>query len=133
MRYVGLYKELGFGESGSMMTALRRGPNHNRARVADYLRNGTPHLPDDRLIRDPLNPARPVVGTAELLTDGEFAWPKALAHFVENHGIRVPEELERQMKRSGWAVSQPAATAPQHEPTIQAVAVSVRDLGERNL
>ncbi|MFE6509228.1 hypothetical protein ACFVDI_02455 [Nocardioides sp. NPDC057767] len=33
-------------------------------------------------------------GNAEL-TDGSYLWPQGLAHYVEDHGVRLPREFER--------------------------------------
>lgn len=32
------------------------------------------------------------------LTDGTYAWPEGLAHYVEAHGVRVPDEIVRHVK-----------------------------------
>lgn len=46
------------------------------------------------------------------LTDGEWVWPEGLAHYVEAHDIRLPEEFVESMRRRGWQVPEddPRAT-----------------------
>jgi hypothetical protein len=38
------------------------------------------------------------------LTDGAWVWPEGLAHYVEAHSVRLPEEFMRGMEARGWAV-----------------------------
>ncbi|WP_433788825.1 hypothetical protein [Actinoplanes sp. CA-252034] len=60
-------------------------------RVAAYLRSGTPFMAMAGRSRCRL--CGRWNGSAEL-TDGEsFCWPEGLAHYVEEHGVRLPEEV----------------------------------------
>jgi hypothetical protein len=36
------------------------------------------------------------------LTDGEWVWPEGLAHYVERHKVRLPDEFAASMRRNGW-------------------------------
>jgi hypothetical protein len=40
-------------------------------------------------------------GTGES-TDGEWVWPEGLAHYVEAHSVRLPEEMVSAMRANGW-------------------------------
>ncbi|WP_051367937.1 hypothetical protein [Hamadaea tsunoensis] len=62
-----------------------------RQRVAAYLRSGTVFIAAAGVSICRLCGA--ANGSAEL-TDGEhFAWPEGLAHYVEEHGVRLPDEF----------------------------------------
>jgi hypothetical protein len=47
-----------------------------------------------------------VNGTIEQ-TDGVFVWPEGLAHYVEVHSVRLPEEFVEHARARGFAI--PAA------------------------
>jgi hypothetical protein len=42
-------------------------------------------------------------------TDGEWAWPDGLAHYVERHAVRLPDEFVETMEASDWLVPGPRA------------------------
>jgi hypothetical protein len=39
------------------------------------------------------------------LTDGVWVWPEGLAHYVEAHSVRLPDEFIDDMRSRGWRVS----------------------------
>jgi hypothetical protein len=42
------------------------------------------------------------------LTDGNWIWPEGLAHYVEQHGLRLPDEFIDTMRQNGWKVPEAA-------------------------
>jgi hypothetical protein len=38
------------------------------------------------------------------LTDGVWVWPEGLAHYVETHCVRLPDEFMNHMRSQGWRV-----------------------------
>lgn len=38
------------------------------------------------------------------LTDGEWVWPEGLEHYVEEHGLFLPDEFIDSMRRHKWMV-----------------------------
>jgi hypothetical protein len=42
-------------------------------------------------------------GSCEL-TDGEWAWPEGLAHYVQRHAVRLPDEFVETMEAREWLV-----------------------------
>jgi hypothetical protein len=38
------------------------------------------------------------------LTDGVWVWPEGLAHYVEVHAVRLPDEFIDHMRSQGWRV-----------------------------
>jgi hypothetical protein len=40
-----------------------------------------------------------MINGSEELTDGTFLWPEGLAHYVEDHGVRLPEEFVQHSQR----------------------------------
>jgi uncharacterized protein (DUF952 family) len=43
------------------------------------------------------------MGTSDLY-DGEWVWPEGLAHYVERHSVRLPEEFVEGMRSRSWTV-----------------------------
>lgn len=44
-----------------------------------------------------------ILGSGEL-TDGEWVWPEGLPHYVERHGVILPEEFVATASARGWRV-----------------------------
>jgi len=44
-----------------------------------------------------------ILGTAEL-TDGEWVWPDGLVHYIERHGVILPEEFVAGASARNWTV-----------------------------
>jgi hypothetical protein len=38
------------------------------------------------------------------LTDGEWAWPEGLAHYIEAHAVYLPDEVVTTMVARGWQI-----------------------------
>jgi hypothetical protein len=43
------------------------------------------------------------MGSSEL-TDGEWAWPEGLAHYIESHSVCLPDEFVATMETRNWQV-----------------------------
>ena len=43
------------------------------------------------------------MGTTDL-TDGKWAWPEGLYHYVERHDVKLPDEFIEHMKSKNWVV-----------------------------
>ena len=46
------------------------------------------------------------------MTDGEWAWPEGLAHYVECHNLMLPEQLVESMRANQWRVPDVADLVP---------------------
>lgn len=44
-----------------------------------------------------------ILGSGEM-TDGEWVWPEGLPHYVERHGVMLPEEFVASAAARGWRV-----------------------------
>lgn len=92
MRQVGFFKELPHGDPQGLSVADARGPLEERSRVADYLEGATVLFASPGLVVS-------VVADCDarlerhVLTDGVWAWPKELAHYVRYHGVTVPDDM----------------------------------------
>jgi hypothetical protein len=67
-------------------------PHPDDARIADYLRNAQPYIVSPGVTVDVLDGSGPI-GSGTILTDGEWAWPDDLAHYLETYHIELPESF----------------------------------------
>jgi hypothetical protein len=102
-RMVGRYRELGFHDAPSLQPLVRTGTEVHREKAVAYLKAGKTLILTPQLLRDVFDQSR-TPGSRSILTDGTFAWPAALAYYVERYRIPVPVELEQHMARNGWHV-----------------------------
>ena len=101
----GFFMELKHGrpEGGSLRASLQAEAGPDDARLVAYLRSGKRLMVAPGPVRDVLA-ANAIIGTLEVLTDGTFAWPSDLAHYIERHHARVPTELLEQARTNGFVV-----------------------------
>jgi hypothetical protein len=67
-------------------------PHPDEARIADYLRNAQPYIVSPGVTVDVLDGSGPI-GSGTILTDGEWAWPDDLAHYLETYHVELPESF----------------------------------------
>ena len=84
-----------------------------RAAVVAYLRNGTVFERYGGLsyCRFHCGVAPRALGTCDLF-DGQFIWPSGLAHYVEEHNVRLPERFVRHAVRAHRAKATGHAPRP---------------------
>jgi len=109
LKRYGFFRELDHGEpNGESLLALRGTAPYDEAtrkRVAAYLDAGhlyigCPGTVIDVLANGDVHP----IGSPDILTDGEWAWPGDLAYYVSRYNVPVSEEMLQAMKRNGWHV-----------------------------
>lgn len=102
---VGFFRELPHGDDDgpSLSHAVRDAPDADEHRLLDYLRAGVPYIVSPGAVLDVLDGSGPV-GTGTILTDGVWAWPDDLPHYVERYHVAVPEEFLEHARAAGWSV-----------------------------
>lgn len=65
-------------------------PHPDEARIAEYLRNAPPYIVSPGVTFDVLDRSGPI-GSGTILTDGEWAWPDDLAHYLEAYHVELPK------------------------------------------
>ncbi|MFE0464033.1 YrhB domain-containing protein [Kitasatospora sp. NPDC058965] len=103
-RSLGYYRELmpGEAQAPTMLTFLRANPTEDDPALCSYLRAGTPLVATTTLTSCCLTPTNRPLGSWALLTDGTWLWPGGLAHYVEQHHLRLPPDFVRHAHRHGW-------------------------------
>lgn len=90
---VGFYRELKHGrpDGESLKAVLQPTAGADDAKLVEYLKAGKTMMVAAGPVRDVL--ANGIIGTLAILTDGEYAWPSDLAHYIERHHARAPLEF----------------------------------------
>jgi hypothetical protein len=103
---VGFYRELRGGKphEPSLREAVQAVASPDAARTIAYLNAGELLIATAGVVKDVLDERRGIIGAPDILTDGTYAWPAILAHYVEHHHVRVPEHFAGHMAAGGWVV-----------------------------
>ena len=104
-------KRFGFFDSVSLeqrkaqlVQLIGENEHAQKASVLRYLRGGEQLMLVAGIVRDPLDPNRPIIGSPHILTDGTWAWSADVTYYVEKYNLRLPEEFLESMKANGWRV-----------------------------
>ncbi|WP_145450686.1 hypothetical protein [Gimesia panareensis] len=107
LRPVGFFNECFGGSSGpALMEAVRPSSHAEENEMASYLDQGKVFACIMGQARDVLSPDREVAGSGacHILTDGVWAWPAFLSHYLRRYHVELPVELWEQAKRRAWTV-----------------------------
>ncbi len=104
LKRVGFFQELKHGSSdGPSLRALARPRGAtNEERVVAYLDAGVSFIVSPGMVRDVLDNS--IIGTLAILTDGTYAWPSDLAHYVKKHHVELPGEFVAHVESQGYLV-----------------------------
>jgi len=105
LRRAGFFREVRHGDpQGPSLTDLARpAAPPNEDRVVAYLRSGEVIASTSVVVDDVLNPSRRGIAVLEIATDGVWAWPTDLTHYVQSYHVSLPEDFALHMERHGWA------------------------------
>lgn len=105
---VGFFRELSHGKKDGpeLKQALRAAGDPEEAKVVRYLRAGKVFMASPGIVRDVVDSESPMIGSLSILTDGRYAWPSDLAHYVERYHVRLPEDFLAHMAAQHWRVPQ---------------------------
>lgn len=103
---VGFYSELRGGKphEPSLRAAVQPVAGADDARIIEYLNAGETLIATAGSVSDVLDPKFGVIGAPHVLTDGTYAWPAILAHYVERHHVRLPDEFMTHVRGNAWTV-----------------------------
>lgn len=104
LRRVGFFRELRHGKADGpvLKEAIRGAGDPDEPKVVSYLRAGHVLMASPGIVRDVLDPRGGIIGALGILTDGTYAWPSDLVHYVERYHARLPDELIAHMASLGW-------------------------------
>jgi hypothetical protein len=103
---VGNFRELGFTAAACEQTLAsvkeKRSPP-NKFEVLRFLRAGKPVTEAPQHSHDFFS-GRSIAERALIVTNSVYAWPLALAHYVEHHNIALPKAFELHMANHLWQI-----------------------------
>lgn len=105
MKLAGNFVEQGWNDVGAPSLVEQRGKrrSENKDKVVAYLKAGAAYIVSPGVDEDFFDPPR-TAAVSTILTDGEYAWPSALAYYVERYDVALAPEFEAHMQRNLWKV-----------------------------
>jgi len=106
---IGFFSELRHGRKDGprLGDSLEPSAEANEPLVVRYLRSGHVLMASPGVVRDVLDADRAIVASLSILTDGTYAWPSDLAHYVERYHVRLPQAFLAHAAETGWQVPSP--------------------------
>ena len=109
LKQYGFFAELDHGDDeGGSLSTLRGTAAYDdeqRQRIVSYLKNGQLYIGCPGAVVDVLSDENNTIGSPNILTDGEWAWPEDLAYYVANYDVPIPDGMRETMERNGWFVA----------------------------
>ena len=101
MKRVGFFKELTHGDKNATSIKEIIGQNtlDKESKIINYLNNGKIFC-----IAPVLDESKGVIGSLEILTDGEWIWPSDLSYYLQNYHIKLDEQFIDHIKKNNWKV-----------------------------
>jgi hypothetical protein len=95
LRRVGFFRELRHGhkEGPSLRDAVRAWAREDEGGIVAYLRGCPVLIASPGRAKDVLDPGGGRAGTGSVKTDGVWAWPDDLPHYVERYHVELPAEF----------------------------------------
>ncbi|MEO6771602.1 MAG: hypothetical protein ABI467_01085 [Kofleriaceae bacterium] len=103
---VGFFRELRHGQADGPKLSEAIGPTagiHDSALV-EYLKSGVALMVAPGIVRDVLAPGAGPIGSLSILTDGTYARPSDLEHYVAVYHARLPVEFVTHAAEHGWKI-----------------------------
>lgn len=113
LKQVGFYKELRHGspEGDSLEEARADSAQDRQNKILEYLKCGKIFIASPGLVKDVLSSEGKIIGSANILTDGNWAWPQDLIYYVQNYNVALPEEFVSHMANNTWKIPDVDLTA----------------------
>jgi len=101
---VGFYHEFRGGKpyEPSLRDFVQERADSNEPNIIQYLNAGKVLFATGGVVSDVLDPRFGIIGPPHVLTDGIYAWPATLAHYIKHHHVRLPDEFIAHMTASNW-------------------------------
>lgn len=107
LKEVGFYFELPSEEQIAVLRSIcRESPDPDADRIVRYLNAGVAIAAVPGVEVDVLAEPPQIIGAMHIRTDGVWAWPQTLVHYVQRYHIALPQEFVDHMRSSGWECPQ---------------------------
>lgn len=103
LKRVGFFQELDHGDpDGPKLVDSVGRPQPDEQEIVRYLRNGLLLVGCPGLVNDVLDTGTGPIGSPDILTDGEWAWPGDLPYYVEKYHVALPDEFVQHVRQSNF-------------------------------
>jgi hypothetical protein len=103
MRQVGFFEEE--DERGNIQLPIANEEAHvDEPRIVQYLDQGQAMAHGLGSAYDLLDPSHPWICKLDILSDGEWAWPRELGYYVKKYHVTLPAEFLAHMASNNWVV-----------------------------
>jgi hypothetical protein len=94
LKPIGFFRELSHGnpDGNSLYDSQQSEAGHYDELLAKYLTNGSMYIVSPGPVWDIVDGSGPI-GTASILTDGEWIWPSDLVHYLKKYHVLLPSEF----------------------------------------
>jgi hypothetical protein len=106
LKPVGFFRELehGLPDGPSLATVRSDNSDKEEGRILRYLQCGVVVVASPGVVRDVLDERHPIIGSCDILTDGSWAWPTDLVHYVRRYHVLLPTQFVDFMRQNQWKV-----------------------------
>lgn len=103
---VGFFSDLphGIPSEPSAASLSADHPQADEEKLLKYLGEGVSWIASAGIVRDVLANDSVAIGSPHILTDGVWAWPQDLKHYVGRYHVRLPSAFVAHAKKNGWSV-----------------------------
>jgi len=105
LKRAGFFRELSHGDpqGPSLRLSQQSYASEHETSLLNYLTHGVAYIVSPGPTWDVLDESGPV-GTGTVLTDGEWAWPDDLIHYLEKYHVALPDEFVEHAIANHWHV-----------------------------
>lgn len=93
LKKLGFYKELKYGDGSAqnMTSVMTDSIREYEAEIIKYLSTGVLLIASSGISKDVIG--KEIIGSPDLLTDGEWCWCKDLIHYIRHYHLILPPEF----------------------------------------
>ena len=106
VRHLGFFSDLPHGISSEprVQSLIADSPLNDESRLVKYLNDGELFIASPGVVHDVLSDSDTVIGSADILTDGVWAWPRDLSYYVSRYHVHLPEDFVEHARRNRWVI-----------------------------
>ena len=108
LKKIGFFKELnhGFPDGGSLKDLVSESRHLNHDKILKYLKDGELLIASPGLVKDVLGDSSEIIGSANVLTDGVWAWSEDLSYYFEKYNVSLVQNFLDHMEEKDWNINE---------------------------
>lgn len=107
LKKVGFFKELEYGDENgvSLKKIINNSPEKDEDKIINYLDSAMIIYVTAGIVCDILDESKGIIGTLEILTDGEWMWPSDLSYYIAHYHARLDKEFVDHVRKNNWTIN----------------------------